>query len=425
MSAEVVIELSGEEVARVPLSAASMVIGRDPSADIHLDNLALSRRHAQLEQRGPDVWIRDLGSQNGTYVNGERVDGERALQNGDSVELGRYTISIAGPEQSPVASPVVTINGPTGEQRFAMVGDEIIIGRSPSCDIPIRHKSISRQHLRITMEGALFIAEDLGSQNGTRLRGQLINGPTPFEPGEALQLSDFIVDVEFEDAPNGVDSDGINSTTMMIERSELAKGAPANGSSAPAALPHPQPSARRHDSDDDLGQRTAQVTRGEDGSLTGGRLPSQEGHLERRANGRPSDEPGHSAMNGRHPVTGRHPITSRAPRAPQQSARPEVSAAPSPPTVMLVHPDFEETSFELRDEINVFGEDGQQRDGSAGRAFADQGYLLLIRTSDGLVATVAGDRRLLTVNGRPQLCSEVDEGDTIELGLLAVIVQSL
>ena len=79
MSAEVVIELSGEEVARVPLSAASMVIGRDPSADIHLDNLALSRRHAQLEQRGADVWIRDLGSQNGTYVNGQRVRGVREL----------------------------------------------------------------------------------------------------------------------------------------------------------------------------------------------------------------------------------------------------------------------------------------------------------------------------------------------------------
>lgn len=413
MSAEVVIELSGEEVARVPLSAASMVIGRDPSADIHLDNLALSRRHAQLEQRGADVWIRDLGSQNGTYVNGQRVDGELALQNGDSVELGRYTISIAGPERAEQTSPVVTINGPTGEQRFAMVGDEIIIGRSPSCDIPIRHKSISRQHLRITMEGALFVAEDLGSQNGTRLRGQLINGPTPFEPGEALQLSDFVVDVEFENTPDVGAQDGVNGATMTIERPELSNAPPA-----PAPLPQPLP--RRHEADDDLGQQTAQVSRDEEG-----RLASRDAYHERRAEGRGQETPDQPPRNGRHPVTGVHPVTSRAPRAPQQRARPAAEAKAAPPSVMVVHPDFEETTFEIKDAIHVFGEDGQQKDGSAGRAFADQGYLVLIRTDDGLVATVAGDRRLLTVNGRPQLCAPVDEGDTIELGLLAVIVQSL
>jgi pSer/pThr/pTyr-binding forkhead associated (FHA) protein len=70
------------------LTAEIMVVGRDETADIRVDEPLVSRAHARLERRGAEVFVLDLGSTNYTRVNGERV-GERALRNGDEVRFGR------------------------------------------------------------------------------------------------------------------------------------------------------------------------------------------------------------------------------------------------------------------------------------------------------------------------------------------------
>ena len=187
--AEVVVDYGGKEILRVPLKGASVTIGRDPQCDLHLDNRALSRRHALIEKRGAAIWVKDLKSQNGTFVNGERVtDAGQALNGGDTIEVGRYQVRIEGVEAARTDTPVLTLTGPEGRHRFAMVGDEIILGRAPSCDIAIGHKSISRRHLRVAMESGQFIAEDLGSQNGTRINNRRINGPTPFKIGDKVRF---------------------------------------------------------------------------------------------------------------------------------------------------------------------------------------------------------------------------------------------
>src|SRR5438270_523139 len=65
-------------------------IGRGEEADIRLDDEGVSRLHCSLEARGPESVLRDLGSQNGTYVGGERVQ-ERVLVDGDRVQIGAAT----------------------------------------------------------------------------------------------------------------------------------------------------------------------------------------------------------------------------------------------------------------------------------------------------------------------------------------------
>ncbi|HEY1098018.1 MAG TPA: FHA domain-containing protein, partial [Myxococcota bacterium] len=200
--AEVVVDYGGKEVLRVPLKGPSMTIGRDPQCDLHLDNRALSRRHALIEKRGAAIWVKDLKSQNGTFVNGERVsDTGQVLNGGDTIEVGRYSVRIDGVDQARNDTPVLTLTGPEGRHRFAMVGDEIILGRAPSCDIAIGHKSISRRHLRIAIEGDHFVAEDLGSQNGSRINNRRINGPTPFKIGDKVQMSEFTIEVGYLEAP--------------------------------------------------------------------------------------------------------------------------------------------------------------------------------------------------------------------------------
>ena len=67
---------------------ASNSLGRHPSNSIQLLDKIVSKEHCIVEQRGPAFWLRDLGSLNGTYINGERVRGEQNLRHGDDIALG-------------------------------------------------------------------------------------------------------------------------------------------------------------------------------------------------------------------------------------------------------------------------------------------------------------------------------------------------
>ena len=78
---------------------AITILGRDDTADIILDDPGISRRHSELRVTtdGPHfvTTIRDLGSTNGTFVNGERVTSEH-LQDGDRVTVGRTSVTFRG-----------------------------------------------------------------------------------------------------------------------------------------------------------------------------------------------------------------------------------------------------------------------------------------------------------------------------------------
>ena len=64
-------------------------IGRHPDSDILLDDITVSRRHAEIVKTSNSLIIRDLGSLNGTYVNQSRVD-ELAIAHGDEIQVGKY-----------------------------------------------------------------------------------------------------------------------------------------------------------------------------------------------------------------------------------------------------------------------------------------------------------------------------------------------
>jgi pSer/pThr/pTyr-binding forkhead associated (FHA) protein len=67
--------------------------GRDPQSDVFLDDITVSRKHAVLERRADRSWfVRDVGSLNGTYVNGEQVD-ETKLATGDEVQIGKFKLT--------------------------------------------------------------------------------------------------------------------------------------------------------------------------------------------------------------------------------------------------------------------------------------------------------------------------------------------
>src|SRR5687768_8749989 len=74
-------------------------LGRHPSNSIQLLDRVVSKEHCRIEARGERFVLRDLGSLNGTYVNGQRVAGERLLSNGDEVTLGNTRLVFQDPTE--------------------------------------------------------------------------------------------------------------------------------------------------------------------------------------------------------------------------------------------------------------------------------------------------------------------------------------
>lgn len=67
-------------------------IGREPSAEVFLDDVTVSRKHAQIHREGGRMVLRDLGSLNGTYVNRRRIEADEPLENGDEIQIGKFRL---------------------------------------------------------------------------------------------------------------------------------------------------------------------------------------------------------------------------------------------------------------------------------------------------------------------------------------------
>ncbi|NLF29597.1 MAG: FHA domain-containing protein [Planctomycetes bacterium] len=72
----------------------SIVIGRRPDCDVRVPQLGVSRRHCELVVRGESLVVRDLGSSNGTYVNGARISGEDVLAPGTRLQVGPVLLTV-------------------------------------------------------------------------------------------------------------------------------------------------------------------------------------------------------------------------------------------------------------------------------------------------------------------------------------------
>jgi pSer/pThr/pTyr-binding forkhead associated (FHA) protein len=88
---KLVVSLDGVVIKEVQITKDKTTLGRRPYNDIVIDNLAVSGEHAVLQMVGSDVFIEDLNSTNGTYINGKAVK-KQLLAHNDTVEVGKYKI---------------------------------------------------------------------------------------------------------------------------------------------------------------------------------------------------------------------------------------------------------------------------------------------------------------------------------------------
>ena len=74
------------------LDKETVLAGRHPDSDIFLDDITVSRRHAEFTRTAEGYLVKDVGSLNGTYLNRDRIDEEATLANGDEVQIGKFKL---------------------------------------------------------------------------------------------------------------------------------------------------------------------------------------------------------------------------------------------------------------------------------------------------------------------------------------------
>ena len=182
------------------LEKANVTLGRATINEIVLlHDSKVSRHHARIDKKEAGFTIVDLGSTNGTYVNGKRV-GSSTLVPGNVIKLGDTVFRFeSGPPQIepdviPLNSeedlektlcrtalsmtlkdteiPRFAVHTPDKTWEVSMTGEALSIGRHPQSDIVLDQPMVSRHHARIEKRGETFIIRDLGSTNGTFVGGK-------------------------------------------------------------------------------------------------------------------------------------------------------------------------------------------------------------------------------------------------------------
>lgn len=100
------IKLDAKSKMVIPVNGRDLLIGRSVNADIILKNCCVSSRHCQISSSGTDVFVSDLNSRNGTFVNGQRVS-RAMLKPGDQLRIAHIGLDLV---ELPDATNAVTAN---------------------------------------------------------------------------------------------------------------------------------------------------------------------------------------------------------------------------------------------------------------------------------------------------------------------------
>lgn len=193
------------------VEGARATIGRAEENPIGLfGDPAVQQRHAVIERHGSDFMLKGLAIQDGTFVNGQRVE-STDLHDGDRIRVGGYElmfhlrqgaaasassthppVAAAVHVESRAAAPESRMSGPALEdsagQRHPLRADGATsLGRALDNDIVVNHSSVSRHHASVVRAGGGFELRDLSSQNGTFVADRRIT-QAPLADGDSFRL---------------------------------------------------------------------------------------------------------------------------------------------------------------------------------------------------------------------------------------------
>jgi len=233
---EIVVRRTGYQERRVVFGEGVVHFGRAEDNDLVLADIGVSRRHARLVVKASSVFVEDLGSGNGTYFNGNRIN-RQSVQNGDEVMIDPFSLRFVMAEEDvdlddgltsdledvedddTAEVPVVSVPHPSFEEptnhRVSLVtlqgqrlaptypirGTGLSIGRSEARDVILFDPAASRNHALLEPVGGSIWLRDHGSGNGTFVNGLRVREQC-LRNGDRIRVGSTEFRFEVQNAPH-------------------------------------------------------------------------------------------------------------------------------------------------------------------------------------------------------------------------------
>jgi eukaryotic-like serine/threonine-protein kinase len=204
------IEHAGKRIDRFPMTNESILIGRLPICDLHLEtgDKLISKRHCEIRWQGGEMVVRDLHSTNKTYMNDLALDPDAPFSwpIGAALRVGVFILTwmpIESDDQTALEMEAVNVSlsGPRIEceggepAALTLKRQSMIVGRLPGSDMVIADPAVSKRHCVIHWDGKEVAVEDLKSTNGTYLGDVRLeaNKPVVWPCGTDLWIGPHVI----------------------------------------------------------------------------------------------------------------------------------------------------------------------------------------------------------------------------------------
>lgn len=282
------------------IAKASLILGREAGCDVVVESKNVSRKHAEIVT-SPNGYLLIDHSTNGTFVNGEKIPGQRLLARADVIRVGEDDFrfyadqppgggqpapapAAAAPAPPPPAVPPAaqpsapppgarqrlndTMHGaPSGAapavapagpaplasllirsgarkgERVAIRVPVVNIGRADYNDVVLAEESVSTQHAKLQRREGVWVLVDLGSTNGTFVDGERVEGEIPVTPGATLRFGDASVVFDPKDDGGAVEKGGSTKMLQAVQVPPPRAAAPAGAARTTAPVAQPKAAA--------------------------------------------------------------------------------------------------------------------------------------------------------------------------------------
>ncbi len=220
----IVTEKGGSKEKVYEFATDGVSIGRSTDNAVRLENKQISRKHALIVVAGGSFFLTDLGSGNGTYLNGSKVapNEKSLLRHGDMISIENYNLSFSQIDEMLASSfneitdsdilevkllkkvlraidkesipSIEVLNGNFVGKKFFLTEDmpEVVLGRDESADYEIREYVISRQHARLVRQDGRVFIHDMSSKNGTYVNNRRVT-ETELHDGDRIALGTIVL----------------------------------------------------------------------------------------------------------------------------------------------------------------------------------------------------------------------------------------
>ena len=195
--AKLTIQTEDQSPETIKLDAREYILGRGGDLPNPIRDLDVSRHHAKLNAQRDGWWLEDLNSANGTWLNGDILEGPQRLRTGDEIKVGqtRIRFELTTEVTHSISSWELIGKSASVEGRQISIKDGLQkLGRDPEHPISISDPSISRHHADLILEGDKLHLRDAGSRNTSRVGGKPVKQAV-LKNGDILQFGTVVFEV--------------------------------------------------------------------------------------------------------------------------------------------------------------------------------------------------------------------------------------